>query len=304
MLTNSSSQGALALEVLNILPNPVLVKDADLRYVSVNAAFERLFGVRSAELVGKFDVDVFAERQATQCNGGDLRVLDTGEVDESHETVIDPEQGDRMMITRKSRLIVDGEIYLVGVMHDITDVSTANKLLAESTRLLEEQAEALQVMADTDGLTGCLNRRALGEVVQQTELPDEVGLILIDIDHFKAVNDVHGHAAGDAALRHISELVSAVIRPHDVLSRVGGEEFAVFLPNASQSESYAVAERVRSVVASSQFFFKNAPIPLTISAGFVHTGAPSADQLDEWLAEADVGLYAAKAGGRNMVSQG
>ena len=135
----------LPISVLDILPNPVLIKGSDLRYVWVNAAYEKLFGVTCADLKGKLDKDFFKDRQVAQCNGGDLRVLDSGEIDEAQETVFDAHGQPRETITLKSRLeLSDRSVYLVGVMHDVTEVVAANRALEiKQSELIEavQQAE-------------------------------------------------------------------------------------------------------------------------------------------------------------------
>ncbi len=169
------------VKVLDALPNPVLVKDAETRHVWVNQAFERLFSVRSDDLIGRLDADLFQDRQAAQCNGGDLRILASGDVDEAEETAIDPGLGPRETITRKSRGAVGDTSYRVGVMHDVTDVVETNRRLNGAGEVLKNQAVELPKLATTDPLTGCPNRRALFDVAG--ELADKyrgpVGLIMV-----------------------------------------------------------------------------------------------------------------------------
>ncbi|MEM8501494.1 MAG: GGDEF domain-containing protein [Pseudomonadota bacterium] len=288
----------LPFGILDILPNPVLVKNADLQYVWINRAFEDLFSVHRDDLIGQLDVDVFKERQAVQCNGGDRRVLETGDVDEAYETVFKSDTEPRETITRKSRLTLkDGRVFLVGVMHDITEVTEAN-------RKLEEQSDALRRMANTDSLTGCLNRRALFDLAQNSfaEHRNVGGLLLLDIDFFKTVNDNYGHEAGDAALLHFAKIVQQSIRDGDALARLGGEEFAVLLPGATVDEIWHAAERIRQTVESSSLMFKGQEIQLTVSIGVTHKLDNTPFDLDEWLPSADAGLYQAKHAGRNRVA--
>jgi len=128
MLDQENSE--LPVAVLDILPNPVLIKGSDLRYVWVNTAYEKLFGVSRDDIKGRLDKEFFKDRQVAQCNEGDLRVLDTGEIDEAVETVFDEHLQPRETITLKSRLkLSDGSVYLVGVMHDVTEVVVANRQL-------------------------------------------------------------------------------------------------------------------------------------------------------------------------------
>lgn len=292
----------LPTAVLDAIPNPVLVKDAETRYVWVNEAFERLFSVTKDSLLGQLDVDVFHNRQAAQCNGGDLRVLSSGEVDEAEETVVDPVLGERQTITRKSRLVIGDQHFLVGVMHDITDVTEKNQQLEETRRLLEEQAVELRRLASTDPLTHCLNRRAVfgrgDQILGETSM---MGVIVIDLDHFKSVNDNHGHDVGDSVLVHFAETARSCIRASDLLARIGGEEFAILLPGADLMKVNEVASRICDAVAESPAIHGGSTIPFTVSIGAAHTDCTDAASLDYLLAIADTRLYLAKQQGRNQV---
>ncbi len=291
----------LPVAVLDAVPNPILVKDDETRYVWVNKAFERLFGVDRAELVGECDADVFQDRQAAQCNGGDLRVLASGEVDEALETVIDPDLGPRETITRKSRLTIGGQHYLVGVMHDISEVSEKNRQLTEASAVLERQAVELQRLASTDPLTGCANRRELLDRAAELVHADRVGVIALDLDRFKAINDTHGHDGGDAVLVQFVETVRAQLRPSDVLGRLVGEEFLVILPDTSAEQVEVIAERLRAGTVATPAQHSGARILHSVSVGVVHTGADEIVAIDELFALADSRLYEAKRQGRDRV---
>ncbi|MEL7150312.1 MAG: GGDEF domain-containing protein [Pseudomonadota bacterium] len=290
----------LPIAILDILPNPVLVKDAETRYVWVNSAFEDLFNVRRADLIGQLDKDMFKDRQVAQCNGGDLRVLESGNVDEAYETVYKDNKHPRVTITRKSRLTVDGTHFLVGVMHDITDITEANRALEDSKTQLEEQSIRLAEMAYTDPLTGVLNRRRLAELAEMVfgTHRNHGGAIVCDLDHFKRVNDAYGHDAGDAALLHFVDIAQTALREGDLIARTGGEEFACLLPGTNAEESFAIAERMRAALEISPFTFGGHSIPLTVSLGATQlNGGPF--QLDALLSRADKCLYRAKNEGRN-----
>ncbi|MEA5466975.1 sensor domain-containing diguanylate cyclase [Leptothoe sp. PORK10 BA2] len=294
----------LQIEILDILPNPVLVKDNQLRYVLVNKAFEELFNVRREDLIGELDKDVFKQRQAIQCNGGDLRVLESGDIDEAYETVFRANSEPRETITRKNRLICpNGKVFLVGIMHDITEVSLINRELERSQKLLQQQSEELKKMAHTDPLTGCSNRRAFSmNAPKSFEKYGNVGsLLILDLDHFKRINDTYGHDIGDLALIHVVNIVAQLIRKDDDLVRLGGEEFAIALPNASVEESRFMAERICKVVGSSPMFHAGRPLIITVSIGVVHAYEKRPFNLDAMLIKGDACLYKAKAAGRNCV---
>lgn len=302
-MTLDFTDSGFALAVLDILPNPVLVKDEETRYVWVNQAFEELFQVRREALLGRLDSEVFVDRQAAQCNGGDIRVLESGEVDEAYETVFEADGTAVETITRKIRLDVataDGSArLLVGVMHDVTEVTAANRQLERTSALLEDHAEKLRVLAETDPLTGCLNRRAIF-ARSMALLADGGAVLAVDVDHFKTVNDTRGHAAGDGALVALSDRVRSVLRPGDEFARLGGEEFAIVLPGASDAEAIAVAERLREAVEADPMQVSGDEVPLTVSIGVVQ-GGTAGEGLDSWLKEADSRLYRAKEAGRNRV---
>ncbi len=296
---------ALHPEIIDILPTPVLVKDDQLRYVLVNKAFEALFNVSRADLIGELDQTVFKDRQAAQCNAGDLRVLNSGEIDEAYETVFTVNSEPRETITRKSRLTLpDGRVFLVGIMHDITEVSHTNQKLQESQELLQKQAVALAHMAHTDPLTGCGNRRAFSQHTRSAfaSHDDQGGLLILDIDHFKRINDTYGHDVGDAVLVHLVETMKKTLRNTDDIIRLGGEEFAVVLPGASTEALRSKAEQIRRQVESSPMIHNGQPIRMTVSIGVVQTQCePGAFNLDRLLSQGDDCLYEAKKNGRNRV---
>ena len=159
--------------------------------------------------------------------------------------------------------------------------------------------------AQTDALTGVLNRRSLIERLEAAclrararDLP--IALLFIDLDHFKDINDSYGHAAGDACLRAIVEPIQAELRQSDVIGRYGGEEFVVILSSADTAAAYPIAERILNRVASIRIDGFRAPIQLTCSIGVA--GSDTLGVWDEQLiARADAAVYAAKNAGRNRV---
>ncbi len=166
---------------------------------------------------------------------------------------------------------------------------------------------ALKAKADLDGLTRILNRRAvdyrLGELVFEAERSGrEVGVVLLDVDHFKPYNDNNGHAAGDRALQDLAALVNESLRAEDVFGRFGGEEFVVVAPNQSVASTYGLAEKLRSKIEAHDFEYAvDQPLGrVTVSGGiavFPHHGRDSTDLLQS----ADQALYKAKQAGRNRI---
>ena len=123
---------------------------------------------------------------------------------------------------------------------------------------------------------------------------------MLDIDHFKKVNDTYGHEAGDRALQHVAEIMRSSLREIDILGRMGGEEFAVLMPNTTLEDAVLLAERIRLAIANSPFDTSCQALTLTVSIGAeIFTAEMSG--LDELLRNADVALYRAKHSGRNCV---
>lgn len=152
--------------------------------------------------------------------------------------------------------------------------------------------------AETDPLTGLFNRRAL--VSRNTDLQaSSIVVIVFDIDHFKKVNDIHGHQAGDAVLQAFSRILLDTIREGDLAARLGGEEFALLLPDVSLKTTLIVAERVRKRFADRRFKSESGYFSSSVSAGISLTGDNT--QLETLMIQADAGLYTAKRSGRDRV---
>ncbi|HEX9581134.1 MAG TPA: GGDEF domain-containing protein [Gemmatimonadales bacterium] len=156
---------------------------------------------------------------------------------------------------------------------------------------------AAEMRAHTDELTGLWNRRLL-ETMMQDALGDPCALLLLDLDRFKSLNDNLGHAAGDAALRHVARVLRGGLRGDDLAARVGGEEFALWLPGTPLTRAVEVAERVRSAVADSRFHWAGAELGLTCSIG-VAAKPEIVQQTANLYTAADAALYRAKEAGRN-----
>jgi diguanylate cyclase (GGDEF)-like protein len=161
-------------------------------------------------------------------------------------------------------------------------------------------------LATTDSLTGVYNRRTFKELAEpqlsrsrRAKLP--VSLLMLDLDHFKRINDTYGHLAGDDVLRAFSILVRNCLRKEDLLARYGGEEFVVLLPGSSQEAAAALGERIRDEVASKPFDANRHLVRVTVSVGVSSESSDTLPSLESMLGRADEALYAAKHQGRNRV---
>ncbi|MBL8765470.1 MAG: GGDEF domain-containing protein, partial [Phycisphaerae bacterium] len=184
----------------------------------------------------------------------------------------------------------------------VTAIQRAQAL--ESTKADNRRLEQL---ARTDPLTRVLNRRALTErLAAETErvkrYESEVSLLLIDLDHFKRVNDNYGHLVGDDVLAEMAAYLQGAVRTVDVVARYGGEEFVVVLPETGAQGAHAFAERLREGVEAREFTRGNVgTLRLTASIGVATFPSPGIDSPEDLLAAADQALYRAKAEGRNRV---
>lgn len=177
------------------------------------------------------------------------------------------------------------------ILRDITDT--------------RESLDAVLKAALTDQLTGVANRRSFFEVAElemarYARKPRPIALLLIDIDHFKMVNDTHGHATGDAVITSLALLLQGSIRSIDLVARLGGEEFVVLLPSTNADMAERIAERIRQKVEAAKVELETGDIRYTVSIGVAEVEAEAAE-VTKLLASADKALYAAKHAGRNRV---
>jgi len=193
---------------------------------------------------------------------------------------------------------------IAGQLSIVMEKSVLYEEVHRVNRELVAAREKLEHQASHDALTGLPNRRAFIERVER-ELQSHgaggqsFGLLMLDIDHFKHVNDSYGHLAGDEVLRQVAQALLAACRPGDALARYGGEEFVICIPVASEGLLAQLAERLRAAVARLSIAWQGQAIPLTVSLGGALVGAGVAATTDELVSAADAGLYEAKRNGRN-----
>jgi diguanylate cyclase (GGDEF)-like protein len=164
--------------------------------------------------------------------------------------------------------------------------------------------EKLHTQAMYDGLTGLMNRTAImdclnGEMERATRESKPLSIVLLDLDRFKQVNDLHGHAAGDAVLQEASRRLKGAMRGYDQVGRYGGEEFLIVAPGCSEQDSLVLSERVRTCIGADCVITPEACLDVTCSLGAAVARAGPRETADELIARADQALYRAKAKGRN-----
>jgi diguanylate cyclase (GGDEF)-like protein len=179
-------------------------------------------------------------------------------------------------------------------------IATLGFVLMCSARLYQE----LERQATVDALTGINNRRTLGDLAARSIAAAQrhargLAVLLIDADHFKRINDAYGHAVGDEALQRIAATLQCTLRTEDLLGRLGGEEFAVVMPDADEAAACAGAERLRHAMEQVQFSTQHGAVALRISIGVSMVGP--GDDFASLLRRADQAMYTAKRSGRNRV---
>jgi diguanylate cyclase (GGDEF)-like protein len=170
----------------------------------------------------------------------------------------------------------------------------------------ERSEHVLRQQAETDELTGLLNRRAFfarskAVIGSERQADRPVVLLLFDLDHFKAVNDRFGHAAGDRTLRLFAEIGAQAVRSTDLFGRIGGEEFAALLPGCDAATAESIAERIRLDLSAKAILHEGSRVITTVSVGVASMSGKTAD-LDTLMAHADAALYESKRAGRDRVS--
>ena len=202
---------------------------------------------------------------------------------------------------------LNDELIRERALHDGDQLRIGQTILKYMTGENVELAyhEEIYRLMTVDGLTQIYNRRYFDEVLERElnrskRYERVLSLLVFDIDHFKQINDTHGHLAGDAVLRQLASLVRGRLRREDVFARTGGEEFGVLLPEISLGGARTTAEKVRRIVETMQVSLDKGPIRCTVSLGLAATEETDAAGKDLY-ARADANLYAAKNGGRNRV---
>ncbi len=254
---------------------------------------EELLGKRMSELIHPEDRPIFSKYIATvkEGNQSDCQIR------------LKKETGENIHVILKSSVCGEGEKEIF--LHSLMDISEIIELQLQ----LERTNEALQKLSSRDHLTGAFNRRMLdidlAEKLEEAKVREEhVSLIMLDIDHFKRINDTYGHQVGDYILKSLVRIIHSKLRSEDAIYRYGGEEFVIILPGAGKKNAIKVAERLRKVIENYPFTYRKEqpPIKISLTCSFgVATFPEDGTTPDELIRKVDKALYKAKEGGRNRV---
>lgn len=300
-------------QIATAAQDAIIIMDNDGRIAYWNPAAERIFGHTHEEAMGK-ELHAFlgAARYYEAYGKASQRFRFTGEgaaIGKTLELAAVRKDGTEFPIDLSVSAVRLGDKWsAVGIMRDITERKRMEAQLKASLAEKEVLVQSLNELATHDGLTGLYNHRTFyalleDELARAIRFDRPVSLLMLDIDHFKRVNDVHGHLAGDAVLKGLSELLGRRARAIDRVCRYGGEEITVILPEINLDAAVNVAERLRARVEAQPFDVNaGAPLHITVSIGVASFPA-HADSAQALVAAADAALYAAKQGGRNRISR-
>ncbi len=288
--------------MFNAMPDGVILVDTDLRIVQSNPrAYELLPGLALAG--GRIDPERLKEAGCP--NHGLRTALNEGKICE-HQCKLTLPTGEVRHLHSICAPIVDDRrvVNIVEVIRDITERVKTEHELEEKTAELLAANRLLSQIAITDSLTQVYNRRHFDEILyKETKRYNRrkysyLSLMMIDIDHFKDLNDRYGHLAGDAVLREIAKLLKEGVRETDTIARYGGEEFLIVMPDTHLEGAVHKAETLRKRVQAKEFPGHESPIHITISIGVsIYASGPPQDLVNA----ADHALYEAKRSGRNRV---
>jgi diguanylate cyclase (GGDEF)-like protein len=319
----TSSKEAIAVDVLNALTASIAVLDHSGVIIAVNDAWTRFArendGGDAAGYLGSNylaaceaairDADPIADAVSAA-----FRALRSGNQDQF--TIEYPchspttERWFEMRMTRSPRR----PHYIVVAHEDITsrkrmeaELKGAKQSIESFNAQLQEALAREQQYARTDELTGINNRRHFFALARQAftigvRYRHPISVVLLDLDHFKEINDRWGHQVGDEVLRHVANIAQRHLRSADILGRYGGEEFIVLLPDSTAEQSKVVAERIREEIETGSLETPKGYVALTVSAGIADTASGGDESIERLIGFADLAMYAAKQAGRNRTS--
>lgn len=296
------SENDLRVIMESVQTGIVIIDPEEHKIVDVNTIAARMIGVPKDRIIGAESHKFLFPGEKGQCS-----IIDRRQNNSHTEHVLITDTGARCtVINNVTTVKLRGKEHLLESFIDITERKRVEDLLKVSLAEKDVLVQRLNELATRDGLTGLYNRRAFDtlladELVRAQRFNRPVSLLLLDVDHFKHINDTYGHQVGDAVLKVLSELLGYQARAIDYVCRYGGEEITVILPEIDIEIAANVAERLRAAVEA-HLFDVNADAPLRITISIGVTSFPAhADCAQALVAAADAALYAVKRGGRNLV---
>jgi diguanylate cyclase (GGDEF)-like protein/PAS domain S-box-containing protein len=293
----------IIIESLALTKDGVGIFNRDDRLIYCNEAIGRLFGMSAEEALNKsfseLSADCFNRSKGIKIEFTTIEAwLSNASAKRrscSYRTFeVDTQEDKWFLVTEQ--IVHNDYLYMY-----ITDI-TEKKANARALQLMSEQ---FQKLATTDSLTGIYNRRyfyekAEAEFNRSSRKNKIFSIMFLDLDKFKHINDKFGHAAGDAFLKGFADNVQTHLRNYDTFARVGGEEFAILLPNTDKDNASIIAERIRASIEALIIPFENESLKITVSVGVVES-SNEIKSIDQIMNNADKRLYQAKCNGRNQI---
>lgn len=302
---------------MEFINDAVIITDArrfDDPIIWVNDTFETMFGYSREEAIGR---NCRFLQHGEEDQEGVMEARDALHCKQPVQTLVRNyrRDGQPLWIQLSLAPVSDSHgrvIHFVGVKHDLTEIKRSEEKLerrvAERTEALQKANARLTLQAATDWLTGAANRRqlmrrAMRELARAQRNGTPLSLLCLDLDHFKTVNDVHGHQVGDQVLKQVASTMEENLRPTDLLARVGGEEFQILLPDTDIEQAGEIAERIRSALRDLEIRLHDKVLKITVSVGCAQMGWDGED-IDSLIRIGDKRLYEAKALGRDRLVTG
>ncbi|MDY6901522.1 MAG: CHASE2 domain-containing protein [Cyanobacteriota bacterium] len=291
-------------QVINTVPDPIFVKNEKHQWIVLNDAYCKLTGFTKNELIDKLDYDFFPKHEADAFIKNDEYVFETHQFLEKEEELTDKNHRLHQIATKRS-LHKDGagNLFLVGVIRDITERKRIETELQRSNDELKLQEDHLRYIAYHDALTGLPNRKAFAEELRQSLYWTKnsnylLGLLFVDLDGFKQINDSLGHNMGDLLLMTVAQRLNNCLRGSDTVSRLGGDEFTIILRRIPKPEVAAkIAEKIlRSIMEPIALEGHNAKVSASIGISIYPDDAHNCETL---VKQADIAMYRAKRMGKN-----
>ncbi len=289
--------------LLENTPDHVYFKDSQSRFLRISDALAGWLGLTEAsEAIGRSDFDFFGEEHSRKAFADEQLLMQTGEPlvgIEEQETWAD---GRCTWVSTTKVPLRDRNGNVVGVFgisRDISERKQVEQQLQEQSKQLAEQAQTLERLASLDELTGLYNRRGLTTVGAQMlyearRTGSSLGVLFIDLDGLKKINDQHGHKAGDDALKAAAGIIQEQTRPTDAAARVGGDEFCLLISEAATATVEAVATRINTAVANDTHA-AGTPYNLSVSVGTVLADPRAPGTISDLIEQADTAMYDRKA---------
>ncbi|MBN2143483.1 MAG: sensor domain-containing diguanylate cyclase [Candidatus Aureabacteria bacterium] len=285
-------------QIFDHMPDAVMFFDLNRNVAYCNQAAVKISGYPENEIHGKTCHELFV------CRDFNERVAYSGECvfdsvfrdgkPVSGDVFLMQKNGTKLPVFSRTSPLMNASGAIIGALRIFYDNSPRYEM--------EKHVEQLETIAYLDPLTGLANRRFTeaslsARLAEMRRYKWPFGILLLDIDHFKSINDTYGHEAGDKALKFVSHLLLSVVRTSDVIGRWGGEEFLAVFANAGSQSLSAIAEKFRRILESSVFAYDHAELKMTVSSG--GTVAKESDTIESIVRRADLNLYQSKQNGRN-----